>query len=673
MKKIASYLKKHWQLVLNIVYVVVVCTVYVIAAAKGLPHLLRFGMLLIFVLVFGVALIDLLFRTLRTSNKQVTDRAVLSRVIFDGIDKSDSPCVLCRADGRIAWCNEAMIELLSEKRKPYGRTLGEVFGITTDEVRSASKSDGVGLEFANSYYIVKYTPVKFERASGLVTFTESKDLQSMRDELALIHTRLDDTSPIVAYLYVDNLSEIMKSDSTMYRSAIMKTDEIVRNWAEQYNAVVNEYEKERYLLVFEKRALRANIEKNFDILDKMRDIRVGTEQLSVTASIGISDIYGDFAAKEKAARSALELALSRGGDQVAIKTDEGEPKFYGGRNKSSRKRSSVRSRVVANELIMHISRSSNVIIMGHKYSDYDSIGSAVGLARLAMFCGVPVNIVVDKNDDVVKLCTAFVKDIAEYRNVFISSDEAFDRMQTETIVILSDVNNLKIVEDRALVESAPRFAVIDHHRKQQEYVDDPLLEYIEPKASSAGELVCEMLETILPKDMLTPAEANLLLSGIMLDTKQFSRMTGTRTYGAALYLHDCGAEPQAVQEFFKSDIEEYRREALFRSNVVIYRDNIAITLCENEGGGAADKIMASKAAEGLITIRGIKAAFAIVMVEDIMHISARSTGEVNVQLILAKLGGGGHFDTAGAQVKGVDANTAAEMLKGAIDEYLDEN
>jgi c-di-AMP phosphodiesterase-like protein len=288
-----------------------------------------------------------------------------------------------------------------------------------------------------------------------------------------------------------------------------------------------------------------------------------------------------------------------------------------------------------------------------------------------MFCGVDVNIVTDLADENVIRCREFLEGIEEFDRIFVSADEGLDLMQTGTFVLISDVNNLSIVEDKAIIDAAKHYGVIDHHRKQAEYTREPLLEYIEPKASSASELVCEMLEQILPQDMLTAAEANLLLAGIMLDTKQFSRMTGTRTYGAALYLHDSGAEPQSVQEFFKTGLEDYIKEAKFRSGVVLYRGVMAITICDSEKGDASDKIIASKAAEGLIGIRGIKAAFAITTVGDTMHISARSTGEINVQLILEKLRGGGHFDIAGAQIRGVTAEEAVIQLKGAIDDYLD--
>ena len=670
MKKIRALISKYWQIILTVLYTAFLFTAYIIAAAKGMPHLLRFGVLFLALYAVGVVLIGVLGRRVSLSGGQIKDKMVLSRTVFDAIDRMDSPAIMCTLDGKILWCNEALRDTMSEAKKPYGRTISELLGVPLENIRDSNAEDGYGVDFCGSYYIAKYSTVKYGRGGALIILTESAEFKTMRDELELIHEKLEDSEPCVAYVLIDNLTEMIQYDNESYRPAAAKIDEILREWAAEARGIIKEYERDRYLIVFERRYLKRYIDKKFELLDRIREIRVGAEQLSVTVSMGISMVYGSLGDKDRTARAALELALGRGGDQVVVKTDD-STEFYGGRSRALRRRSSVRSRVVSNELVMHMSRASNVLIMGHKYPDYDSIASCAGLACIAMFCGVDVNIVADPADENVKRCMSFFEGIDEFENVFVSADEGLDLMQTGTFVILSDVNNLSIVEDPAIVESAKCFAVIDHHRKQAEYDRDPILEYIEPKASSASELVCEMLEQILPEGTLPPQEAQLLLAGIMLDTKQFSRMTGTRTYGAALYLHDCGAEPQAVQELFKTGLDDYQKEARFRSNVVIYRGIMAITLCETEKGDGSDKIIASKAAEGLIGVRGIKAAFAITTVGDTMHISARSTGEVNVQLILEKLRGGGHFDIAGAQLRGVSAEEAVVKLKCAIDEYID--
>lgn len=675
MKKPSESVRKNLQFILTLIYSLAVFSIYVLAAAHGAGHLMRTGCIFILLLCAGIVIIHMAGRRKKTAGTDSPDRLVLSRTLFDAVDRMDSPALMCRSDGRVFWCNEATRSSMTDGRRPYGRTIGELLGVSLDDIRDAPSEDGLGVTFYDRYYIAKQCSIKLERGGALVILTESSELKTMGDELDLIHERLDECDPVVAYVYVDNLTEMIKYDNESYRPATAKIDEIMCEWAADVSGIIKEYERDRYMLVFEKKHLERYIERRFDILDRIREIRVGAEQLSVTVSVGIASVYGSFADKDRAARAALEMALGRGGDQVAVRNDE-TTEFYGGRTRASRNRSSVRSRVVSNELLMHISRSSNVLIMGHHFPDYDSIGACVGLARLAMFCGVKVNIIADRYDSNVSLCLPFLSGTEDFRHVFVSPDEGLDLMQTGTFVILADVNNVSIVEDPEIVSAAKQFAVIDHHRKTADYALEPELEYIDPKASSACELVSEMLEQVLPQDILKPGEASLMLAGIMLDTKQFTRMTGTRTYSAALYLHDSGAEAQAVQDLFKTELDDYILEARFRSNVEIYRGSMAITVCrssdEGSEGEAADKITAAKAAEGLVGVRGIKAAFALVQLGETLHISARSTGDVNVQLILERLRGGGHFDIAGAQLTGVSIDEALAMLRSSIDEYLND-
>ncbi len=670
MKKFKRFFEENRQPILTVLYTALLFSIYAWGVAKGMRHPLRVAVAFILLLSAGAALIALCERLLIRKKGAVKDRAVLSRIIFETLDVFSSPLILCRANGKIFWCNEGMKVLMPDGRKPYGKTVFDVLGVTLDSIREAAPEDGLGVDFAGHYFIAKYNAVKYELGGAMVLLTESTELKTMGDELDLIHERLVDGEPVVAYIVVDNLTEMIQYDNESYRPAAAKIEELLRDWAAEAKGILKEVERDKYLFVFERKHLGVYIDRKFELLDRIRNVRVGPEQLSVTVSVGIAQVYGTFAEKDKAARAALEMALGRGGDQVVVKKD-GATEFYGGRTKATRRRSSVRSRVVSNELLMHISRSSNVLIMGHRFPDYDSVASCVGLARLAMFCGVDVNIVTDTADENVAFCREYVKVQPEFADVFVTPDRGLDLIKPDTLVILSDVNNLGIVAEPQILCSTRRYAVIDHHRKQAEYTIEPLLEYIDPKASSASELVAEMLEQVLPQGLLTKGEANLLLAGIMLDTKQFTRMTGTRTYGAALYLHECGAEPQLVQELFKTDIDEYTKEASFRSNAEIYREHMAITVCDATGEDTSSaKITASKAAEGLIGVRGIKAAFAIVTVDDMMHISARSTGDVNVQLILEKLKGGGHFDIAGAQLQGHDTEKAVALIKSSIDEYL---
>ena len=290
--------------------------------------------------------------------------------------------------------------------------------------------------------------------------------------------------------------------------------------------------------------------------------------------------------------------------------------------------------------------------MFHKFGDFDAIGSAVGVARLAMFCGVPVNIVTNPNDNGISKCYEWVSSLSDYEGVFVDSASALDLVNSGTLLIICDVCNKMQFESPALYDSCNNVVIIDHHRKTADFEKEPVITYIEPAASAASELVCEMLEQVLPSECLLPKEADLMLAGILLDTNQFTKNTGTRTFSAALYLRSVGADVGDVQEFFKTDLEEFQRELRFHSHVEIYKKVCAIATAIGECD-IKDKIPAAKAANRLLTVEGVKASFAIVPIGDEVHISARSSGTINVQLILEQLKGGGHFDAAGARIDGV--------------------
>jgi c-di-AMP phosphodiesterase-like protein len=315
--------------------------------------------------------------------------------------------------------------------------------------------------------------------------------------------------------------------------------------------------------------------------------------------------------------------------------------------------------------------------MGHKNPDFDSIGSCIGLARLALAYNPSVKIVIDQNNSNFKCSTERLIDaMPEYADIFVSSARGLDMIRSDTLLIMSDVNNLKIVESSDIAANVRNTVIIDHHRKIAEYEREPLIAYIEPSASSASELVSELIEITTmgahasDAAKLSRHEANVMLAGIMLDTKNFTRTTSERTFSAALYLRSAGADPEYARTFFFADLSSFVTESKLGSEVRLYRERIALTVCEGSGT-PDDRIAAAKAADTLLTVQNIDAAFVLIRTDDAIAISARSNGKINVQLILEKIGGGGHFDSAGAQVKNTVSKEVLEQLKGAIDEYLD--
>lgn len=591
---------------------------------------------------------------------------VMGRIMFDAVVKLPTPVFICDEDERILWYNTATEALYSSKNKLYGESVKELFGVGLAEIRNPENGDSVMLTCEGRHFLARYTAIKTDNNDFCLIMTEEIT------ESERLRKRLLDEELAAAYIYVDNFAEMMQYDSENYRIAAAKIDEVLRDWAEECGGILKEYERDKYLFLMEKRVLAHCVARKFDVLDRVRAVRAGDFELPMTISMGVSNVSGSLADREKAAHTALDMALQRGGDQAVVKGDASID-FYGGITKTVQKRTNVRSRVVSGELVSAMKKASNVLVMGHRNADFDSIGSCVGLTRLAMYCGARVNMIVNRSDRNLTGMLELLGTEEDFLGVLIDEAAAFDLVETGTLVVVGDVNNVAIMESPELARRAGTLAIIDHHRKVAEFDRPVAVEYIEPSASSASELVAEMLEQVLPKDELPSQEATLLLAGIILDTQQFTRSTGTRTFSAAMFLRDCGALPEAVVAMNRTSMDDYQREGKFRQNITLYRGQCAIACAQPDNqteAGPADRIIAAKAANNLLSVEGIEASFALMKIGDVIHISARSNGSLNVQLILEKIGGGGHYDAAGAQLTGVTMREAVEKLKAAIDTQI---
>lgn len=587
---------------------------------------------------------------------------VSDSILRDSVLNMGQPMMLCdKEGGKIIWYNRATSPL-TEGDSLFGKSFESVFGLSLD-IAIPDEGEAPAVECLGRYYKLCGRDV----TSGgkdfvIVTPTDITEVKAVNDRAAARETA-------VMYIVADNLDEMAEYEKEKYRGASAEISTVLTEWAEAAGGVLKEYDHDKYLCILESARLEENVAKRFDVLDRIRNIRVGESAVPVTVSVGVARINGSLAEKEKTARQALELALQRGGDQVVVK-GEGSTDFYGGRTRTVQKRTRVRTRVFANELLMKMSQASGVMVMGHRFADFDCFGAAIGIARLAMFCGVPVHVVTDFSDSGMDACREIIMKEKVFRGVFVDRDQALDLVDSDMLLVIVDVNNMAMVESPELADRCADTVIIDHHRKTAEFEREPLMSCIEPSSAATCELVAEMLEQCLPEDMLTVSEANMMLAGISLDTKQFTRNTGTRTFSAALYLRDAGADPVAVEELFKTSLDDFTREAKFRSNVVIYRGMFAVALGDGEGE-SSDRIAAAKAADKLLGVGGVKASFALIKIGAAVHISARSSGQINVQLILEKLRGGGHFDSAGAQVEASSVTDALTMLKTAIDEYVE--
>lgn len=484
------------------------------------------------------------------------------------------------------------------------------------------------------------------------------DLEHMRATLA-------QTRPVVAIVMIDNYEDLMSACPEGKRSAVRAAvEEKMDQWRGD-GVLMMKYDRDRYLMVFTEQRYEALAEGRFSILDEVRTVQAA-EGVCATISIGVGREAGSYDALMKNASLALEMALSRGGDQAVVK-DRMNFEFYGGRAKATEKRTKVKSRVMANALGDLMDDTEHVYIMGHQYADMDTLGAAAGICAVARKRGKTARIVLDTENNSVGPMLRKIRQLPEYKDVFIGGNDAFLRVQPDTLLVVVDTNRPASVESEPLLESCNRVAVIDHHRRGSSYIEKMALNYHEPYASSASELVTELLQYLLEPGDLLKTEAEALLAGIVLDTKNFTNRTGGRTFEAAAYLRRAGADTQDVQRMFQSDLESMiARYAIIRQ-AVLYREDLAVAAI-NE---TCERVTAAKAADELLTLSGVQASFVFYPKDDGVYISARSLGEVNVQVIVEALGGGGNSTSAGGQLPDVTVEDVRRKLKEAIDKYYD--
>ena len=575
------------------------------------------------------------------------------------VKNSKSPCAAFDSYGTLLWCNQAMMSIINTEENPIGQNISLIFGDTIDPANFGVKPIQIDERI--------YSAESFDVPTGT---EENIYLLSLTDitELLRLKKKYNDNRVCVAYIAIDNIEDVLQYVQEKFRIAVSRVDEKLKSWAESINAIIKTYDNDKYIMLMSSSVLDECLDNRFKILDEIRQIRVG-DGVSITISMGVARSDGSLQDSELAARDAIDLALQRGGDQV-VYYNEGVTEYYGGRTKSIYKRSNVRSRTFTNQLMALMARSDNVLVMGHRYGDFDSFGATIGIAKIAMLCGVKVNIAVELRDKNLEPCIAVMQENEAYSQMFVDNADGLDLVNSDTLVVLVDHNSIGRAQFNDISSKAKKIAIVDHHRKTDAFSDTVEIYYIEPSASSTCELVTEMLESAVSSQNLTKEEADMLLAGILLDTKQFTRNTGTRTFGSAQYLRGAGANPTDVYALFKTAADDLRKESRFHTAITIYRGNIAISCCDGDTDESY-RIIASKAADKMLTLREIDAAFTIVKIGEQIHISGRSNGNINVQLILEKMHGGGHFDVAGAQINGESVLNVLETLKSSIDDYLD--
>ncbi|MDW8802796.1 DHH family phosphoesterase [Clostridium sp. A1-XYC3] len=574
------------------------------------------------------------------------------------------PLIIVGAEGDILWYNQNLSSVLK----------GE--DILNKNIRGMIKEFNLKQALEGKENLFRYARVKgryYHIYTNVVdTYEDPKDkivllyFYDVTDMFQIVEA-IDANKETVMLIEVDNFDDVVKTLEEDKRPLIIaEIERTISMYAQSVNAMIRKYDENKYILSIQNKYIEKEMERKFDILDNIREINMGNT-LAVTLSIGVGRGGETPLINENYAVSAKELALGRGGDQAIVKNGE-KLLFYGGKTKEVEKRTKVRARVIAHALVDLINESNRVFIMGHINPDIDCLGAAVGLYRAVKLLGKEGFIIFDPTNNSVRPILEKIKNEDDYEGVFINSKECIENSDENSILILVDVHSRGYVQNINVVDKFKKIVIVDHHRKSADFIEGALLSYIEPYASSTSELVTEMLQYMVEKPKVKIIEAEALLAGIFVDTKNFCFKTGVRTFEAASFLRRLGADTIDVKRFFADDLENYLKRSEIIRSVKVF-NNIAIAICPEE---IEDTVLAAQAADELLNITGIQASFVFVKIKEEVFISGRSLGDVNVQLILESLGGGGHMTMAGAKLKYVTVDEALLKLKDAIGKYIRE-
>ncbi|TCT13134.1 c-di-AMP phosphodiesterase-like protein [Natranaerovirga pectinivora] len=586
------------------------------------------------------------------------------------------PYIVLDNQGKIRWYNEKFEKLCVDDKilnKPISSIVQEINYETLINNKDSIKHIQIGENFyeleVKPIYVNEINedksaefdePIKMY-AVYLFDETKIKDLQS----------RIKDQKTVIGLLYIDNFEEALQSIEEVRRPLLVALiDRNINKFAQNIDAVVRKFEKDKYFFIFQHKYLHQLQSNKFAILDDIRAINIGNE-MPVTLSMGIGVNGKSFTQSVEFARTSIDLALGRGGDQAVVKDME-RLYYYGGKTKDVEKSTRVKTRVKAHAFRELLEGKDKVIIMGHKLQDLDSLGAAIGIYRAAKTLNKKAYIVLkDITTSVRPLYELFKLDAEYEEDMFLKNEEAIEKADNNTLLVVVDVNRPSYTECPELLEIIPNIVVFDHHRVSSENIENAVLSYIEPYASSTCEMVAELIQYMSEKIKLKPLEADALFAGITVDTKNFMVKTGVKTFEAAAFLRRNGADVVRVRKLFRNDMESYKARAEAIKNAEIYKDSLAITFCPGDKI-ESPTIVAAQTADELLNISGIKASFVLTQIENTIYISSRSIDDINVQLIMEKLGGGGHLNVAGAQLVNFTVEDALDVLKDKIDELIEE-
>lgn len=678
MKKVSKFFRSFkYELIGLAALSVIAVTLLFIHRISGLIALMG-------TIVYAILMI-ILIKTDKRGLLRRMDTSGMTQMVSNIVEDMDSPVIIINEADMIIWNNDCAYSMPEISKHHITSGITAIFGneVSYSNFSAALQGENYSLSVRTEFssYKVSIFPLELNNNKLFGTVWYSCDeVERLNNEIIASNVR-------VAYIAIDNTDEITDAVKENRRFAAATVNRLLNEWAKEYSAILTEYERDKYIMHFESRYLKNMCDSRFDILDKVVEYSLRDASEPITISIGVSSESGTLAEKRDSAHAALSAA-TRGGGATAIVFEKSGSVEYGGRTKAVQRQTKIRSRICKDLLCNLLPKCSNVIIMGHLRPDFDSIASNIGIAKLAQMYDKEYCIVADRYDGNISKVVDMIADFPEYENVFVDAVYAQELLTPETLVVITDASNPDLFAARGVYENASKVVIIDHHALKTEFGGQVCKgSNIDPTASSASELVCEILEMSLNLSMLRQEEAQVLLSGILLDTQFFSRDTGTRTYSACMFLKNAGADVGKAKNLFKSNMKQFKAVTSIEQNMKVIHDKFAVSFYD-ECESIENKVIASKAADRLVDVEGISASFVLYKLDDGINLSARSDGSVNVISIAQLLGGGGHFQSAGALIKRkkdnkeetqtenenanvvFDINEAMEILIDAIESYI---
>lgn len=589
------------------------------------------------------------------------------------------PYAILDGEGRVVWMNDAFCEVTGKPRS-YKKSLSTVFSdFRTEDLPKGNEQKELPIQYNNTHYNLTMHRIAIDKMMETNDVLEQNERYNYLiaaylfdvTELNEYKQKYADDRPVVGLIYLDNYEEALETVEEVRQSLLIALiDRRINKYIATVHGLVKKLEKDKYFLIMNHKAYEQLKAQRFHILEEVKTVNVGNE-MAVTLSIGIGVSGDDFIHCYEQARIAIEMALGRGGDQAVIK-DEDSLSYFGGKSQKMEKNTRVKARVKAQAMKEFIAGKDRVVVMGHKITDVDSFGAAIGIYRAAKTLGKPVHIVInDPTTSIRPLVSCFMDNPDYEKDMFVNSQHAREIVDQNTVLVVVDTNKPSYTECRELLNLTKTIVVLDHHRRGSEGINNAVLSYIEPYASSACEMIAEILQYFADGVRLRSLEADSIYAGMLIDTNNFSTKTGVRTFEAAAFLRRNGADVTRVKKLLRDNMDAYRARAEAISHAEQFLDCYAIAICPGEGL-ESPTVVAAQTANELLNVAGVKASFVLTSFNHVTYISARSMDEVNVQIIMEKLGGGGHMNSAGAQVEGQPMEETVEYLKEMVKKMQEE-